>query len=120
MIESFSTKVDIESLNKSISKIMSSAGGDAETGLSFNDFKNLMMDYNRQSDDLMENKNYDRRLSESAIKIELNKFKQQHEISNERRVSEAIIFLPCKEFIILTLYYGSCMIISSLKVAIQT
>jgi len=90
MIESFSTRVDIEYLNRSISRIMTSAGGDDKAGLTFEDFKMLMMDYNRDVDENPVFKQHNnRRISEATLNVGIKSM-----LTNERRMSEAVIFLP--------------------------
>ena len=101
MIESFSTKVDTDYLNRSISRIMTSAGADVKLGLTFDDFKNLMMDYNKNAGvNLAPSDNRQRRLSEAAINIPGLNGRRISEAAinvpglNRRRISEAAINIP--------------------------
>ena len=93
MIESFRTRVDIAYLNRSVSRIMTSAGGNDKIGLTFEDFKTLMMDYNRNVDEEPSfERHNDRRMSEATNNIGLKTM-----TTNERRMSESIIVLPGTE-----------------------
>ena len=90
MVESFSSILDVEYLDKSITSMISMVGGDVKEGLNFEDFKNLMLGLERHSN--QPRGRHGRRLSEAVIGTDINRIQKPPPPKNyRRRLSSAVI-----------------------------